>query len=57
MLAEALPTSSPMTMAPRNTDRMVIHHRFRHPALAIVAALACSAAFLSLACSDDDDSP
>ena len=37
---------------------MVIHYRFRHPALRIVAALGVAAAIFSLACTgDDDDAP
>jgi len=34
---------------------MVIHHRFSHPAKAIVAALLCCALLLSFGCGGDDD--
>src|SRR5690606_23296133 len=49
----APPSTSPMNAARRNTDRTPILHRFGHPAMAIVAALAAFAAFLSVACGND----
>ena len=58
MPAYAPPITRPSNTAPRKTDRMAIHHRFRTPAAAIVTALLVLAPFLFAACgSSDDDQP